>query len=131
MTRIDEYLNAITKGLGGVSASYPSSPAWRIEQVLDAFITYIWEDEDHPRHPCPDPVWHLEEQLRAIYDVFTNANDPTPFPAFAYPDNLTLFLFAIWAFLSDGTEASTPTPSWDIERELLGVLDAIKEAADS
>lgn len=121
MTRIEEYLVAIIKGFGGTKVAWPQEPAWRIEEFLDAIITYIWEDEDNPRHPCPEPVWHLEECIKAIYDVVTGANDALPFPAPTC--RLDEFLRAIYEKVANNTAVAAPEPSWDIERWLVAVLE--------
>ena len=125
--RIEEYLEAIVEGWAEATQyPYPDYPSWRIEEFLDAFITYIWEDGDHPRHPCPDPVWHIEECLRAIYDVMTGAATPWAFPT--PPTNrIEEYLAAIHAYLADGTELPVPEPVWHIEQWLAYVLDAVKQ----
>lgn len=125
--RIEEYLEAIVEGWADATmASYPDYPSWRLEEFLDAFITYIWEDGDHPRHPCPEPAWRLEECLRAIYDVITGAATPWPFPL--PPTNrIEEYLAAIHAYLADGTEVPVPEPVWRIEQWLAYVLDAVKQ----
>lgn len=124
MERIGEYIKAIGEAFEQERSDYPERPSWRIEEFLDAFITYIWEDGDHPRKPCPNPVWRLEECLRAIYDRLTGATKPWPFPT---PTNrIEEYLAAIHAYLLDGTELAVPEPTWDIERLLVRVLTSIK-----
>lgn len=124
--RIEEYLEAIVSGwVDATKVAYPEVPSWRIEEFLDAFITYIWEDGDHPRKPCPEPVWRLEECLRAIYDVMTGAATPWAFPT---PTNrIEEYLAAIHAYLADGTELPVPEPVWRIEQWLAYVLEGAKE----
>ena len=124
--RIEEYLEAIVEGWAEATQyPYPDYPSWRIEEFLDAFITYIWEDGDHPRHPCPEPAWRLEECLRAIYDVMTGAATPWAFPT--PTNNIEEYLAAIHAYLADGTELPVPEPVWRIEQWLAYVLDAVKQ----
>ena len=128
--RIEEYLEAIVSGwVDATMASYPDYPSWRIEEFLDAFITYIWEDGDHPRHPCPEPVWRIEECLRAIYDVLTGAATPWAFPLPA-TTRIEEYLAAIHAYLTDSTELPVPEPVWRIEQWLAYVLDAVKHGGD-
>lgn len=125
MERIGEYIEAIGEAFEQERSDYPERPSWRIEEFLDAFITYIWEDGDHPRHPCPEPVWRLEECLRAIYDVLTGAATPWAFPL-PTTTRIEEYLAAIHAYLLDGTELAVPEPAWDIERLLMRVLTSIK-----
>lgn len=125
--RIEEYLEAIVEGwVDATVVAYPEVPSWRIEEFLDAFITYIWEDGDHPRHPCPEPAWRLEECLRAIYDVMTGAATPWPFPL-PTTNSIEEYLAAIHAYLADGTELPVPEPVWRIEQWLAYALDAVKQ----
>ena len=125
--RIEEYLEAIVKGWAEATQyPYPDYPSWRIEEFLDAFITYIWEDGDHPRKPCPEPVWRLEECLRAIYDVMTGAATPWPFPL-PTTNRIEEYLAAIHAYLADNTELPVPEPVWRIEQWLAYALDAVKQ----
>jgi hypothetical protein len=125
--RIEEYLEAIVEGWAEATQyPYPDYPSWRIEEFLDAFITYIWEDGDHPRKPCPEPAWRLEECLRAIYDVMTGAETPWPFPL-PTTNRIEEYLAAIHAYLADGTELPVPEPVWRIEQWLAYVLDGVKQ----
>ena len=128
--RIEEYLEAIVEGWAEATQyPYPDYPSWRIEEFLDAFITYIWEDGDHPRKPCPEPVWRLEECLRAIYDVMTGAATPWPFPL-PTTNRIEEYLAAIHAYLANGTELPVPEPVWRIEQWLAYALDAVKQGGD-
>lgn len=121
--RIEQYLSSIISGFGGTKVAWPENPAWRIEEFLDAIITYIWEDEDNPRHPCPEPAWHREECLRAIYDALTGAADPCPFPTTT--DRIDEFLYAIYEKIANNNDVAVPEPSWDIEEWLKAILDVV------
>lgn len=126
MTRIEEYLAAITAALSGTSPlpEYPAEPAWRLEEFLAAILSAA--NGDSPVVACPDPVWRLEEYLRAIYDAQTSASPAWPCPA-QTTSRMEEYLRAAYDRVATGTETPTPITAWTIEELIKAAVDAIEQ----
>ena len=122
MTRIEEYLKAIVDGFSATRSPYPDAPVWHEEAFYDAVLSYIWEDGDHPRKPCPVPVWRSELFLKAFYDVMTDpdhAECPPP------TNRIETYWKAIFDHVFNGTDTALPEPAWREEEYLKALYAAV------